>query len=155
VESQPARPQGTPFLIKIAIAIAGVWFVFHLLAPKSETVSAAGWYEGATGYEKALTEQKTTGRPVMVYFHTAWCGYCKSLDRDVFATNTFAQRYGSTLKVAINPEKGRSEASIAHQYGVHGFPTVFVVTSKRSSSPIIGYGGAEDFYDRLDRAMTE
>jgi len=150
-----AQPQRTPFLIKIAIALAGIWFVFHLLSPKSEIVSAAGWYEGAGGYEQALNEQKSSGKPVMVYFHTAWCGYCKRLDRDVFASEAFSKQYGSLLKVAINPDKSSAEKSLTRQYGVRGFPTVFIVTAKGTSDPIIGYGGAEGFYDRLGRAMTE
>ena len=122
----------------------------------SRTALAAGWYEGASGYERALVEQKSSGKPVMVYFHTAWCGYCKQLDHDVFSTGAFSQRYGaSLLKVQINPEKGRDEASIARQYSVHGFPTVYIVTAKRTSDPIIGYGGAEGFYARLQDAIGD
>ena len=151
----PVKPPGTPFVLKLAIAVAGIWFIFHTLAPNSGTVSAAGWYNGASGYQQALAEQKSNGKPVMVYFHTAWCGYCRRLDHDVLGTDEFSRRYGSMMKVSVNPEKGRAEASLARQYGVRGFPTVFVVTAKRTSDPIIGYGGAKGFYDRLERATSD
>jgi len=150
-----ATKGSTPFAIKIGIALAGIWLVFHLLAPKTETVLAAGWYDGASGYERALTDQKTSGKPVIVYFHTAWCGYCRQLDKDVFSSSTFSQRYGSALKVSINPEKGRSEAAIARQFGIHGFPTVFVMTSKGTSAAIVGYGDADFFYTRLEHALND
>jgi thiol:disulfide interchange protein len=147
----PPPPKSSPVLkIAIVIAVVGIaWMLF-----RTKPVSAAGWYEGARGYEQAMAERSSSGKPVMVYFHTAWCGYCKRLDRDVFSTADFSQRYGaSMLKVSINPEKGRAEASIAQQYAIRGYPTVFVVASNRTSQPIVGYRDAETFYARLAGAI--
>src|SRR5438105_15533199 len=148
----PASTSSSTF-IKLAVAILGVWFAWHLLAPKLTAYSA--WYEGASGYEAAIAEQRSSGKPVMLYFHADWCGYCTLLERDVFSTSTFQRRYGSTLlKVRVNPEKSDAGRSLASDNHVGGYPWIVIVTSNRTSDPIAGYGGdTERFYSRLDEAM--
>jgi len=148
----PARASSST-LIKLAVATLGVWFGWHLLAPKLAAYSA--WYDGASGYEAAIAEHRSSGKPVMLYFHADWCGYCTLLDRDVLSTSTFQRRYGSTLlKVRVNPEKSSAERSLASDNHVGGYPWIVILTSNRTSDPIAGYGGdTERFYSRLDEAM--
>lgn len=142
-------------LIKLGIAVAAVWFGWHFLAPK--LTANAKWYEGASGYEAAMTEHRNTGKPVMLYFHADWCGYCKLLESDIFSTGTFQRRYGSTLlKVKVNPEQSSAESSLASENHVRGYPWIVVISSKRTSDPIAGYGGdTEHFYSRLDEALKD
>ena len=142
-------------LIKLAIAIIGVWFGWYVFAPKLAAYST--WYEGATGYEAAMAEHRNSGKPVMLYFHADWCGYCTLLEHDVLSTSTFQRRYGSTLlKVRVNPEKSSAERSLARDNRVGGYPWIVIVSSNGTSDPIAGYGGdTERFYRRLDDAMKD
>ena len=141
--------------IKLAVAILGVWLGWYLIAPKVKAYSA--WYEGASGYEAAIAEHHNTGKPVMVYFHADWCGYCALLERDVLSTSTFQRRYGSTLlMVRVNPEKSSAERSLATDNRVGGYPWIIIINSNQTSDPIAGYGGdTEGFYARLDEAIGD
>lgn len=140
-------------VIKLAIAVIGVWLGWYLLVPK--LMAHRAWYEGATGYETAMAEHRSSGKPVMLYFHADWCGYCTLLEEDVLSTSTFQRRYGSSLlKVRVNPEKSRAESSLASDNRVRGYPWIVVISSNRTSDPIAGYGGdTEGFYRRLDEAL--
>ena len=140
-------------LMKLAIAIAGVWLGWYLIAPKVKAYT--GWYEGASGYEAAIAEHRSSGTPVMVYFHADWCGYCTLLEDDVLSTSAFQRRYDSTLlKVRVNPEKSSAERSLATDNRVGGYPWIIIINSDQTSDPIVGYGGdKENFYARLDEAM--
>lgn len=140
-------------LIKLAVAIVGAWVAWYLLGPK--LMADQTWFEGASGYEEAIAEHRSSGKPVMLYFHADWCGYCTLLERDIFSTGTFQRRYRSTLlKVRINPEKSSEEASLATDNRVKGYPWIVVITADRTSDPIAGYGGdKERFYRTLDEAI--
>lgn len=111
------------------------------------------WYRGASGYDRALREQKSTNGPVLVYFYTDWCGFCKRLEKDVLASSEFSKRYGSTLKVKLNPEQGSDERRLAEKYGIRGYPTMVIMKSARDHASIVGYGGESRFYNSLDQAL--
>jgi thiol:disulfide interchange protein len=147
----PAKPSITlTHVVRVAIVVIAVWGGWRFVSGKS--AAAQGWYNGSDGYEKAVVEQKSSGKPILLYFHTEWCGYCKRLEHDVFSTSTFGQKYGSVLKVKVNPETGSAEHSLAERYGIHGFPTVFVVTGGTATEPIVGFSDADRFYSRLQQA---
>jgi thiol:disulfide interchange protein len=87
------------------------------------------WYEGHTGYQKALQEAKEDGTPLAVYFYTDWCGYCRQLDAELLSKPEVQQPFQYLVKVKINPERGQEERAIADQYGVTGYPSFFVLPS--------------------------
>ena len=91
---------------------------------------------------------------IVLYFYREWCGYCKKLDREVLSTAKFGSTYPTVIKVKVNPERDGRAATLAEQYGIRGFPTIFVVPSKGRASSIVGYGGPDGFYTRLTEAVT-
>ena len=135
-----------------AIFIVVAMFVWHSFGGGQSSAQAGTWYHGADGYEQALAQQKSSGQPILLYFHTEWCGYCKRLERDVLSTPAFEQRYGSLLKVKVNPESSSAEHKLAKDYAISGFPTIFIVSAGTPGEPIVGYGGADEFYSRLQQA---
>ena len=139
-------------VIRVAIIVAIGWYGWRFIS--GQKAAALPWYQGAAGFEQAIAEQKSSGKPVLVYFRTDWCGYCKRLDHDVFKSSTFGQRYGSSLlKVEVNPEKGSAEASLAERYNLRGVPTVIVLASGNASQAIVGYGDEDRFYASLKQAV--
>jgi thiol:disulfide interchange protein len=134
----------------VAIAIAVMWGVSR----KNHEVRAAaesGWYYGSEGFERASAEQKTSGAPVLLYFYTDWCGWCKKLDADVFSSPEFKQRYGSVLKVKVNAERKGADRNLALQYGVQGFPALYVLRPGTNQRPLIpGYAEPATYMAQID-----
>jgi thiol-disulfide isomerase/thioredoxin len=73
--------------------------------------------------------------PLLVYFYTGWCPYCKKLDQELLPTEEVAQFMRSMNKVRINPEAGPDERALADQFGVRGYPSVFIIPVN-SDAPI-------------------
>jgi len=126
-----------------------------VLAPGMVLVlEPAIWDEGAAGYRRALAEQKTSGRPVLLYFHTSWCGWCSKLERDVLSTSDFRDGFRTALKVRVNPEENRANADLGAQFGVHSFPTVYVI-ARGEVRPIVGYRPPDAYLASLRAAAGD
>lgn len=87
---------------------------------------SASWYEGAWGYAEARREQQTSQSPLVVYFYTDWCSYCRSFNRDFLPSPEVQDFLSHTVKVRINPEEGAAEEAISKLFGVSGYPAIFV-----------------------------
>lgn len=106
---------------------------------QAQTVGSSGledrWLNGAPGYERAVQMQRELKVPLVVYFYTDWCPFCRTLDSQYFNAPPVQNYLRGVVRVRINPEHGRSERDLATQFGVTGFPTFFIVR-KISSLPI-------------------
>lgn len=102
--------------------------------PAAATELEDRWLYDAPGYEKALQLQRELGVPLIIYFYTDWCPFCRTLERDYLPTPPVLQYLRGVAKVRINPEHGLTERQLAKQYGVTGYPS-FLVMRKPSSLP--------------------
>jgi thiol-disulfide isomerase/thioredoxin len=84
------------------------------------------WLYGAAGHTRAIELQKELNVPLVVYFYTDWCPYCRALDNDYLPTAPVQDYLRGVVKVRINPEQGQAERALAQRYGVQGFPSFFV-----------------------------
>ncbi len=109
-------------LLPIAALLAWTGWKRH-----KTNVAFGSWFHGASGYTAAVSEHQRTKQPVLVYFHTEWCGYCKKLDAAIFSQPQFLQNATDIIKVSINPDTGQAERGITDQWQVQGYPTLFVV----------------------------
>jgi thiol-disulfide isomerase/thioredoxin len=119
MRSVPCRPGGIGALI---LAVA-------LLAPSAARTASDtyDWYEGADGYEQALSIAKEGDRPLFLLFSVGWCGYCRALKKDYLDRRPVDDFIADHLRVDVNPEKGREERAVADRYGVRGYPTFLVL----------------------------
>ena len=85
------------------------------------------WYEDADGFEDVFKIAKSEERPLIVYFHVEWCGYCKHLNEEFLDDYDVDDYISNYLRVKINPEDGDEEKVIAKRYNVKGYPT-FLIT---------------------------
>jgi thiol:disulfide interchange protein len=85
-----------------------------------------GWYQGASGFDEALEEYRRTNRPMLVYMTAAWCPYCRKFEKGVLASPEVRDFLKDKIKVAINPDDGPRENELAFQYGIRGFPSLFL-----------------------------
>lgn len=115
--------------------------------PDRSQAPVTGWYEGAVGYRTAQEERERWGKPMAVYFHTDWCGWCKKMDSQFLESYETSPYLDTLAKVRINPERGPEEAALARQYGVRGYPSFFIV-------PASGGGGRRVHPFRREGSMT-
>lgn len=87
---------------------------------------ASDWYEGAAGFDRARRDQAEYEVPLAVLFFTDWCPNCKRLDREILGSVEASSYLSGIAKVKVNPERGVMESSLADEFGVKGYPAVFL-----------------------------
>jgi thioredoxin-related protein len=107
-------------------------------------------------WDAGLREAGTSGRPVLVDVYTDWCGWCKRMDRDVYAradVQDYLARKFVTVKLdaeskAVARYEGRAYTSrtLAARFGVTGYPTTLFLSAKGAQlGNVPGYSPPEDF----------
>lgn len=102
-------------------------------------------------YDAAIELAKTKNLPVMLNFTGSdWCGWCKLMDKSVFATDTWKKWAVENVvlafidfpqKKSLVPEKFVSRnQDLATKYGIRGYPTYIVINA--ADGAVIGQLGA-------------
>lgn len=102
------------------------------------------WLEDAAGYEQGLTR----ARPIMLYFYTDWCPYCRRFEKNTLGSQAVQKSLSGFTWVRVNPEKGAREESLAQQFRVDGYPSVYLVApgGKPKTKDVSRWSGsARDF----------
>ncbi len=86
-----------------------------------------GWEHGASGYEYAMTQATDAEKPLILYFNTDWCKWCKRLNTEYLSSYEIEKFLSDIPKVEINPDKGAAELALSRKYGVRGFPSFLVL----------------------------
>ncbi|MDX1644182.1 MAG: thioredoxin family protein [Thermoanaerobaculia bacterium] len=95
-------------------------------SPALADFSPVDWFEGADGFERAVEEARSGNKPLLVYFRTDWCPYCRQFEDSLLASEEVEIYLDKLVRVTINPEAGREEAQLASAYGVRGYPALFL-----------------------------
>ena len=117
----------SPFYSRIVCAL--LWVAFSTGATAADTVAGFEgdlWLQDADGLYEALRAMEEKPQPMVVYFYTDWCGYCRQFERELLGTPEVKEYFAKVLTVRINPESGAEERQVADYYGVRGFPGFFV-----------------------------
>ena len=101
------------------------------------------WMQDADGLYEAIRVIEEDPQPMVVYFYTDWCGYCRQFERELLGTSKVKEYFGDVLTVRINPENGTGERQIADYYGVNGYPGFFV------------HSGSSGTLSRVERMIVE
>ncbi len=121
----------------------------------------AGETAWETDMAKAKQRSRQENKPILINFSGSdWCGWCKLLDREVFAQKSFAQFADENLvllQVDFPRYKDQSEGQqranqeLAAKFGVQGFPTVLLVNADDKVLLSTGYlpGGSEAYVKHL------
>jgi|GEM_PF-2434594 len=116
------------------------------------------WLEGESGFRSGIEQAAREGRPVVMYFYTDWCGYCRQLENNLLEDATVEDYTKYLVKIRINPDKGQFQRQLAREYGIRGYPSLFVLPDLDSKPKRISQsrGGRlkspSEFVDTLKRA---
>jgi thioredoxin-related protein len=116
-------------LLWVALAACAIVPAAHAAGAK------LGWREWDAGLEEA----EQSGRPVLVDVYTQWCGWCKRMDRDVYARPDVRDYLGKKfVTVKLDAEssdparfEGRAYTSrtLAAYFRITGYPTTLFLRS--------------------------
>ena len=127
------------------------------------------WRDWNTG----LREAASSSRPVLVDVHTEWCGWCKRMNRDVYARKDVREYLQKRfVTISLDAEGGEAaqyegktftSRSLAARFRVTGYPTtIFLAPDGTHLANVPGYIPAERFLlllryigdGHLDRGIT-
>ncbi|MDH4226417.1 MAG: thioredoxin family protein [Deltaproteobacteria bacterium] len=104
------------------------------------------WRNGRSGHDDAVDSRPSHKKPVLVYFYTDWCPYCKKLESSVLSSPDVVNALKDVKKVRINPEKGKDEYTLATKYGVTYYPSLFIITPKNPAPRRVNSHWSEDSF---------
>ncbi len=133
-------------------ALVALLLLSALAAPGRAGDSEVAW----KSWDAGLREARQLKRPVLVDVYTQWCGWCKRMDRDVYARPELRDYLNSkfvTIKLdaeAAGPASydGRSYTarSLAARFRVTGYPTtLFLRSTGEHLVNVPGYVPADKF----------
>jgi thioredoxin-like negative regulator of GroEL len=132
-----------------------------LSAPSPAENVSPTWYRRAAEYERALAEQQSTGRPLVVYVYTDWCPHCRDFDRELLSA-IVVDRYlvEHAVKVRINPESGPDEDGLAQRLGADSYPTFMAAVPGGQPVPLSlrergEFMRPERFVDQIEGRMAD
>ncbi len=96
----------------------------------SSTGIKSSWLSGASGYSSIRSLHEREKAPMIVYFYTDWCGYCKAFNRQLLDKSEVDEFLKSIPRVRINPETGDAEKALAKEFAILGYPSFFVISSQ-------------------------
>ncbi len=115
-------------LARFALIITASVVIFPIArASAKPSVPVDRWLYGAAGYARAVELQRELNVPLVVYFYTDWCSYCRTLDSQYLPSAPVQDYLRGVVKVRINPEQGLAERALAQRYGVNGYPSFFII----------------------------
>ena len=89
----------------------------------------------STQYDKGQSYAKAqeTKKPMIVFFYTDWCGYCQRFAptfHKIVKSKEIKKNFGIAY---VNCEKSENQ-NLMQEYGIQGFPTVFVVKDGKKTA---------------------
>lgn len=148
-------------MIKTVIQISALMLCILFLNEVFLTAKLPDRYEwsGINEIDEEFEKSKNDKRPLIIYFHVDWCGYCRKFNKE-FLNDDKVYGYLSQFRmVQINPEDGVRERAVFKQYGGTGYPT-FLITyphngNKKNIQPFRGgkVQSTDKFISRLQAAI--
>ena len=123
-----------------------------LFAASGPSPAVSPWHEHA---ETAFAEAKKSGKPVLVDLFAAWCGWCKTMEREVFTQERFQSYAQRFVLLRVNVEDGGAGTELQRRFRADSLPTLLLLDPKRSLiGTIEGFMETEKLIARLDRELA-
>jgi len=125
--------------------------LYTLIVMSAETESKVKWLYD---YDQALVRARYENKPILVYFYTDWCGWCKKLDAETYGNETVAALLNeSFISLKVDAEE---HVDLAEEYDVVGYPTiVFLSPDGEEIGRIVGYEPPDKFLQDVKNLLTQ
>ena len=134
---------GILFII-CGLSFAGITYA-SMTAPKHPSE-----YKIGITYDEAIKSDK----PMLIVFYADWCGYClKFMPKFKILSNIYKDKYNFVM---LNAEATPENIKLTQNYGITGFPTVYISDPKydnRVLMPNAFYQDLGKFRIEIDRYL--
>lgn len=104
-------------------------------------------------YEPALEAAQKTNRPMLLSFHADWCGWCETLEREVFASPQAAPLLERFVCARIDIDR---HPHVARAYQVRSLPrTIFINTHGEVMGDHLGYKELKQFLPQIQQHLND
>ena len=115
-----------------ALAILG--FILVLSgggAPASAVPEGAGASRWLRSVDQAVERAAADGRYILVDLYAEWCGWCRMLEREVFADPEFVAYARDFVLLWVNVEDGGEGSELQARFGATSLPTTLILDPRR------------------------
>ena len=138
-----------PRLPALAASIA----LFLLLVGAAASTAAAGAHDAErwmTRLDDALAAAEDGDRFILVDLYADWCGWCKVLEKEVFASPDFRAATDDWIYLRVDVEDGGEGSMLQARYAAQSLPTTLVIKpSMALVGKISGYAPMPRFAEIL------
>ncbi|MCA8998716.1 MAG: thioredoxin family protein [Planctomycetaceae bacterium] len=104
--------------------------------------------------QAGVTVARQSQRPMLLYFTTSWCHYCKKLDQTTWSHDAVREEI-QTQFVPIKVDGDRHK-DLAKSLGVRGFPTLVMLSPDgRELNRVVGYKSGPAMLTQLTSAREK
>ena len=138
--------------------------VLATVAISAGAFASEGW---ETDFEKAKAKAQAENKHILIDFSGSdWCGWCIKLDKEVFSKDAFKAYAKDNLVLVLadfpRDKSGQSDQvqaqnkKLSKEFGVRGFPTVYVLDSAGKPVAKTGYqaGGPEVYVEHIKKLIA-
>jgi len=108
----------------------------------------------ASSFEKALAEAKKDNKPLYVHFTTDWCGWCRRIEKEVYASEKGKEALSGFVAVSLDcsekaPDVKTNEA-LLDKYGGGGYPFIVILAPDGTVLDSFSYMAVDEFVKRVN-----
>jgi thiol:disulfide interchange protein len=114
----------------------------------TKSVATVSWQPS---WEAAQNVSRRTGKPIFVYFHAAWCGPCRALDKTVWSDTRVIRVSRAWVPFKADLD---SQSDLATRFEVVAPPMVVFLDNKtKKTGSLLGYNDAPTMSKALEGAL--
>lgn len=116
------------------------------------TIPESGWLHSLHDAQELA---QAGDKKILVNLYASWCGWCRRLDQQVFASQEFDQLRSDFVMLKLDVEEHDDGPKVQRRYGTRGVPVTLLLTSDLDRvTAISGFLPKDKFLQRVEQAVT-
>lgn len=111
------------FKYKIVIIFA----VMGMFISYGHAADFGGWKSDASALPRVLEAATVDQKPVILYFHATWCGWCQKFNEIYLPSDEVNQYLNRFEKFQFLENSGAAYRALKRTYGVFGYPSIILL----------------------------